>query len=148
MPAAARRLSIQGMEWLNGDYVLTDSQERMDFDAICRLLEGTYWAGDRSREANARAFRHSLCFGLLHSGRQVGFARAVTDEATFAYLCDVIVATEHRGRGLGKWMIQTMLDHPRMQTTTQALRTQDAHGLYTRFGFEPADYLRRSSKPR
>lgn len=136
------------MEWLNGDYLLSDSQERMDFDAICCLLEGTYWAGDRPREVNEWAFRHSVCFGLFHAGRQVGFARAVTDEATFAYLCDVIVAPNHRGQGLGKWMIQTMLEHPQLQTTTQALRTLDAQGLYTRFGFEPTEYLRRSTMPR
>jgi hypothetical protein len=119
------------MEWLNGDYVLTDSQARMDFDATCRLLEGTYWAGERPREVNARAFQHSVCLSLWHAGRQIGFARAVTDEATFLYLCDGIVPPEHRGLGLGKWMIQTLVEHPRLQTLTQALRTQDAHGPYT-----------------
>jgi GNAT superfamily N-acetyltransferase len=135
------------MDWHNGEYVLTDEKNRLDLDAVCGLLRDTYWAADRSREVNERAFAHSVCFSLFHHGRQVGFARAVTDEATFTYLCDVIVAPEHRRRGLGQWMIRTMLAHPQLQTLTHALRTQDAHGLYARFGFAPAEYLRKSSRP-
>jgi GNAT superfamily N-acetyltransferase len=135
------------MEWLNGNYVLTDEKERMDLDAICRLLADTNWAGSRPRERTERAFRHSVCFGLFHQGAQVGFARAVTDQATFTYLCDVVIAAEHRGLGLGKWMMRTLLEHPQLQTSTYALRTQDAHGLYEQFGFQPAAYLRKSSNP-
>jgi GNAT superfamily N-acetyltransferase len=77
----------------------------------------------------------------------VGFARAVTDQATFTYLCDVIIEPAHRGRGLGKWIVQTLLDHPTCQTTTRCLRTLDAHGLYEQFGFERTEYLRRSASP-
>lgn len=135
------------MEWSNGEYVLTDELARMDLDAICRLLADTYWAGDRPRERTERACQHSVCFGLFHRGRQIGFARAVSDQATFTYLGDIVIAVEHRGRGLGTWMLRTMLDHPQLQTTTCALRTRDAHELYAQFGFKPAEYLRKSTNP-
>jgi GNAT superfamily N-acetyltransferase len=135
------------MEWANGDYVLTDDQARMDFEAICQLLAATYWAAHRSREVNARAMEHSLCLGLFHQGCQVGFARAVTDQATFTYICDVVLAPAHRGRGLGRWMMHTLLAHPQLQTLTYALRTKDAQGFYAAFGFRPAEYLRRSVNP-
>ena len=135
------------MEWINGEYVLTDENRRMDMDAICRLLAGTYWAGHRPRARTERACQHSVCFGLFHQGRQVGFARAVSDQATFTYLCDLVIAAEHRRRGLGKWMLRTLLEHPQLQTTTYALRTRDAQGLYAPFGFKPAEYLRKSANP-
>jgi GNAT superfamily N-acetyltransferase len=135
------------VEWIHGEYVLTDEKPRMDMDAICRLLADTYWAGDRARARTERAFQHSVCFGLFHQGTQVGFARAVSDQATFTYICDVVIAAEHRGRGLGKWMLRTLLDHPQLQTSTYALRTQGAQELYAPFGFEPAEYLRKSANP-
>lgn len=135
------------MEWTQGEYVLTDDQTRLDFEAVCRLLADTYWAAQRSRELNARAFAHSVCFSLLWRGRQVGFARAVSDWATFCWICDVVIAPEHRGRGLGRWMLERMLEHPALQTLTQALRTRDAHRFYEALGFRPVEYLRRSVNP-
>ena len=132
------------MNWRRDDYVLTDDKSQLDLDAVCAWLRATYWAANRPREVIAKSIEHSACFGLFHGGKQVGFARAVTDYSTFAYLCDVIVAPEHRGRGLGKWMIECVLTHPAMQTSTQCLRTRDAHALYERHGFERTEYLRRS----
>ena len=134
------------MDWSHDEYVLTDDKSRLDLDVICALLNATYWAADRSRESIATSIDHSVCFGLFHANEQVGFARAVTDYSTFTYICDVVMAPEHRGRGLGKWIIDCVLAHPQLQTPTQTLRTRDAHTLYERFGFERTEYLRRSAK--
>jgi GNAT superfamily N-acetyltransferase len=133
------------MTFSRDDYVLTDDPSALDLDVICSLLHSTYWAAERPRDLIRKSIQRSLCFGLLHSGSQVGFARAVTDYATFAYICDVIVAPEHRGCGLGKWIIECMIDHPELKATTQVLRTRDAHTLYERFGFERTEFLRRSA---
>jgi GNAT superfamily N-acetyltransferase len=134
------------MDWQRDEYSLTDDRSRLDLDATCALLHATYWAAGRSRELIEKSIRHSVCLGLFHSGRQVGFVRAVTDYATFSWICDVIVAPEHRGHGLGKWMVERVLAHPELQTTTQVLRTRDAHTLYEQFGFERTEYLRRSQQ--
>ena len=133
------------MKLFRGDYTLTDDKSVLDLAVVRDLLASTYWAADRTAEQVDKSIQHSVCFGLFHGTRQVGFARAVTDCVTFCYLCDVIVAPEHRGRGLGKWMVECLLAHPDLQTTTQCLRTRDAHTLYEQFGFERTEYLRRSA---
>jgi GNAT superfamily N-acetyltransferase len=135
------------MEWTNGDYVMTDDPARLDLDEVCALLATSYWAKNRPREIIEAAVAASVCFSLFHHGRQVGFARAVTDHATFTWVCDVIIHPDHRGRGLGKWMMACFLDHPRLQTISQLLRTEDAHGLYERFGFKRVEAMRRSNQP-
>jgi GNAT superfamily N-acetyltransferase len=132
------------MQWTHEDYILTDDKSRLDLDFACRELQVSYWAANRPRELIAKSIEHSVSFGLFHRGQQAGFARVIGDFATFAYLADVIVAAEHRGRGLGKWMVECILMHPSMQTTTQCLRTRDAHSLYERFGFERTEYMRRT----
>jgi GNAT superfamily N-acetyltransferase len=119
----------------NAEYVLTDETAALDLDAVTRLLQGTYWAANRSREVIEKTLRHSLNFGLFHGSQQVGFARVVTDRATVGYLCDVVIATEHRGNGLGKWMLQTILDHPELNTCRIDLFTKDAQEFYKQFGF-------------
>ena len=131
------------MNWERGGYVLTDDKQRIDLDAVCALLRDTYWADQRPAAAIEKSIQNSLCFVLLQDGKQVGLARAVTDYATFAWICDVIVAPEHRGRGLGKWMMECVIAHPELQNLTQLLRTRDAHTLYERFGFTRAECLRR-----
>jgi len=131
------------MNWQRDDDLLHDDKSRLDLDTVCALLQGTYWASSRSRELIEKSIQRSLCFGLFHASKQIGFARAVTDYATFAWICDVIVAPEHRGRGLGKWMVECVLAHPDLKTTTLVLRTRDAHSLYERFGFERTEYLRK-----
>jgi GNAT superfamily N-acetyltransferase len=132
------------MNWQRDEYILTDNKSRIDLDAVCALLHATYWAGDRSRDRIETSIQHSICFGLFHGNQQVGFTRAVTDYATFAWICDVVVAEEHRGRGLGKWIMECVLAHPDLKTATLVLRTRDAHSLYERFGFERTEYLRLS----
>ena len=135
------------MEWTNGDYTLTDDKSRLDLDAICRLLAETYWAKDRPRGIMEEAIKHSVCLGLFHGSQQVGFSRGVTDHATFTWVCDVVIHPAHRSKGLGKWMVKCLLEHPALQTITHVLHTRDAHGLYERFGFKRGEYLRRSTKP-
>ena len=108
-------------------------------------LTRSYWSTGIPFETVARAARNSLCFGLYEKagGRQVGLTRVVTDHATFAYLCDVYVLEEHRGRGLGKLLIGTAMSHPALTGARRAmLGTRDAHGLYRQFGFQDANGTR------
>ena len=133
------------MHWQRDGYELSDDKSQLDLRVVKVLLDATYWAAGRSPELRAKCVENSVCFGLFHHGQQVGFACAVTDFSTFTYFCDVIIAPEHRGHGLGKWMVETMLAHPDLQTVTQCLRTRDAHPLYERHGFERTEYLRRSA---
>lgn len=134
-------------EWTRDGYVLSDDSAKSDLDSICALLQSTYWADDRSREVIEKSLRHSECLHLLHRGRQVGLIRGVTDHATFTWMCDVIVDPAHRGRGLGKWLVECFLAHPRLQTISQHLCTKDAHRLYEDFGFQRIEAMRRSSRP-
>jgi GNAT superfamily N-acetyltransferase len=131
------------MEWSNGDYLLTDEKNRADVEAVSRLLATTYWAADQPRSVTECTIQHSICFSLFYQQQQVGFARAVTDQATFTWICDVVVHPAHRGKGLGKWMVQCMIAHPKLQTRSQVLATRDAHGLYEPFGFKRVEYLKR-----
>lgn len=123
------------MEWQNGEYTLTDDPARLDIGIVCLLLWNTYWAEGRSREIIEKSIRHSLTFSLLHHDTQVGFGRVVTDYTTVSYLCDVVIAPEHRGKGIGKWMLQRILDHPQLSTTRMDLFTKDAQEFYRQFGF-------------
>ena len=138
------------MEWTKGEFRLTDDRQCVDLRAVLDLLSQSYWAADRSPEMVAESIQHSICFALLHQKHQIGFVRVVTDYATFAWICDVIVHPAHRGQGLGKWMMECLLEHPVLKNISLVLRTKDAHGLYERFGFERTEYLRRpagDSKP-
>ena len=103
-----------------------------------RFSGRSFWAEGIPRELVAKSIANSLCFGLFDGGAQVGFARVVTDRATFAYLCDVYVLESHRGRGLGKWLIEAVMAHPDLQDLRRfQLVTRDAHGLYAPHGFAP-----------
>jgi GNAT superfamily N-acetyltransferase len=119
-------------------YELSTDPARLDVDAIHAYLTRSYWSPGIPIETVKRAARNSLCFGLYEraGGRQVGLTRVVTDHATFAYLCDVYVLEEHRGKGLSKWMMREVMAHPALTGARRAmLGTRDAHGLYARFGF-------------
>jgi len=125
-------------EAARGEYVISTDPARLDAVAIHAYLTRSYWASGRTLEAVTRSLHYSLCFGLYHSGRQVGLARVITDWTTYAYLCDVYVLEEHRGRGLGKWLVESVLAHPELQTVRRwTLITSDAHGLYAGYGFTP-----------
>jgi GNAT superfamily N-acetyltransferase len=117
-------------------FTISTDPARLDLDAICSFLARSYWASDRPRETTQRAVEHSLCFGVHEGEQQIGFARVVTDFATFAWLADVFIAEEYRGRGLGKWLVEVVLSHPELQSVPRwFLATRDAHELYGRFGF-------------
>ncbi len=121
-------------------FLISTDPTRLDFDAIERLLRTSYWAPERSRDAIAHSLQNSLCFGLYETrtGRQIGLTRVVTDYATFAWLCDVILEDEYRGKGLGTWLMETALADPRVRDVGRwILATRDAHHLYQRFGFTP-----------
>lgn len=119
------------------DYEISTDPTRIDLDVVHRFLsEEAYWAKGRSREVVERSIEHSLCFGAYLDGEQAGFARVVTDRATFAWLADVFVLPEHRGRGLGKRLVQAALGHPELDGVYRwFLGTADAHDLYRRYGF-------------
>ncbi|MCJ7432575.1 MAG: GNAT family N-acetyltransferase [Anaerolineales bacterium] len=117
-------------------FTLSADPARLDIDAIADMLSRAYWAKGRTPEIIARYLKHSLAFGLYDGARQIGLARIITDYTTFAYLCDVIIHEEYRGRGLGKWLIETIHSHPDLQGLRRwALITSDAHGLYQQFGW-------------
>lgn len=120
-------------------FVVSTDPDRLDLDRICAFLADAYWSRNRTRATIVRSIAHSLCFGLYDDqGRQVGFARVTTDFATVAYLGDVFVAPEVRGQGLGIWLVEAILAHPELRGLRRwLLATQDAHGLYARFGFVP-----------
>jgi len=120
------------------EFLISTDPQRLNLDAICDMLSRAYWANGRSRELIARYLRYSLVFGVYDGVRQVGLARIVSDYSTFAWLCDVFIHEEYRGRGLGKWLMESILAHPDLQGLRRiVLATQDAHGLYAQYGFTP-----------
>jgi GNAT superfamily N-acetyltransferase len=131
------RVLAQHAEYQRGDFVLTTDPGRFDRTAIHAFLTRSYWAEGIPREVVERAIEGSLSFGLFEGERQIGFARAVTDGATFAYLADVYVLESHRGRGLGRWLVECVMAHPDLQGLRRfMLVTRDAHEIYRPFGFE------------
>ena len=118
--------------------VVSTDPARLDLDVIHGFLKTAYWCENLPREVIERAIRNSLCFGVYDDGRQVGFARVITDRATYAYLADVFVLETHRGRGLSQRLMQAIVAHPDLQGLRRwSLLTRDAHGLYAQFGFQP-----------
>lgn len=123
------------------DYEISTDKTRLDLDVIHPFLsQESYWAGNIPRPLVERSIEHSLCFGVYFQNSQVGFARVVSDFTTFAYLADVFILPEHRGKGLSKRLVQTIVDHPDLQGLRRfVLATRDAHSLYAQFGFAPLD---------
>lgn len=134
------------MEYKRDPFIISDDPSKLDLDAICDFLSRAYWAEKRPREVIEKSIRFSLNFGVYDGDRQVGFARVITDYATFAYLCDVFIHEEYRGHALGKWLMESILAHPNLQGLRRwSLATRDAHGLYKQFGFvelsNPASWM-------
>ncbi len=119
-------------------YKISTELSHMDLKVIHLFIKDSYWAKNIPFKTFAKALKNSLCFGiLLNDGAQVGFARMITDKATFAYLADVYVLDEHRGKGLSKFLMNEILAHPDLQGLRRmVLATRDAHGLYEQFGFK------------
>jgi len=115
---------------------VSDDKSRLDIDLVCAWLKESYWASERPRELVEKSITHSHCFAAFIEGQQVGFARVVTDHATFAWLCDVVVDPTARGQGVGKALVEAVVEHPDYAEIRQVvLATRDAHGLYEQFGF-------------
>ena len=123
--------------WQRDDYEISTDRARLNIDLIQDFLcNQSYWATGRSREVVVRSIDNSLPFGIYRGSEQVGFARIVTDYATFAWVADVFVLTEHRGQGLAKWLMEIIIAHPQLQGFRRwVLSTKDAHDLYKQFGF-------------
>ncbi|HBX69184.1 MAG TPA: GNAT family N-acetyltransferase [Chloroflexi bacterium] len=141
------------MEVQRNEFFISTARDRMDVDFIHDYLcNQSYWAQGRSRDVVEKSIWNSLCFGVFEGEQQVGFARVVTDTVTFAWLCDVFIAPSHQGRGLGKWLIESVVAHPDLGSVKNILLiTRDAHELYRNYGgFEPIsrvnDWLRRSGE--
>ncbi len=121
-----------------GPITVDTDPARLDLAVVHGFLAESYWAKGIPLETVRRSIRNSLCFGLYEAGHQIGFARVVSDRATFAYLADVFVLESHRGRGLGKLLMDAVVAHPDLQGLRRwMLATRDAHGLYAQFGFTP-----------
>jgi GNAT superfamily N-acetyltransferase len=124
--------------WVKGEFEISTDLARIDLGTVHEFLTNSYWARGIPLETVQRSIENSLCFGIYHGDRQIGFARVITDRATFAYLADVFVLPDYRGRGLSKWLMECIIAHPDLQGLRRwMLATQDAHGLYAQYGFSP-----------
>jgi GNAT superfamily N-acetyltransferase len=133
-------------EWKNGELLVSTDPAKLDVGAVHAYLTRSYWAEGIPHKIVERSLRHSLCFGLYDANRQIGLARVISDYATFAYLADVYVLENYRGRGLAKWLMRCVLAHSQLQNLRKfVLVTRDAHELYRPFGFEtpkkPQNYM-------
>ena len=126
----------QIIETHRDQFTISTDPTRLDLDTICDFLKRAYWANTRPRERTERAIKNSLVFGVYDGKQQIGVARVVSDYSIFAYLCDVFIHEGYRTHGLGKWLIQTIMEHPDLiEMRRWVLVTNDAHGLYKQFGF-------------
>ena len=127
---------LEIIETRRDNLTISTDPARLDLDAVTAMLSRSYWAKGRKREMIARYVQHSLVFGIYDGPQQVGLARVISDYTTFAYLCDVFIHEDYRARGIGKWLVETVLAHPDLQGLRRwMLATQDAHGLYKQYGF-------------
>ncbi len=124
------------MEWQQHEFTISTDPQRLDIAFIHGFLSQSYWAKNIPVEVVQRSVNGSLVFGVFRQQQQVGFARVITDKATFAYLADVFIDKTFRGHGLSKWLMQVIMEHPDLQGLRRfMLATRDAHGLYRQFGF-------------
>lgn len=132
------------MEWTKDDFSISTDKDRIDVVYVHNFLRTSYWAENIPLEVVQRSIKGSLCFGVYEGAKQIGFARVITDEATFAYLADVFIDEAYRGRGLSKWLVETILSYPTLQGLRRfMLATRDAHGLYRQFGFKELTFVDR-----
>jgi N-acetylglutamate synthase-like GNAT family acetyltransferase len=118
------------------NYLISTDKSKIDIDYVHRFLSQSYWSPGVPVQVVKKAMKGSLCFGVYHKNKQIGYARIVTDKATFAYLADVFIDENYRGKGLGKWLVETILAHPHLQGLRRILlATKDAHKLYEQCGF-------------
>jgi len=141
----------QILETHRDNFTISTDPSQLDIDIICDFLTRAYWANTRPRERTERALQNSLVFGVYDGDKQIGLARVVSDYSVFAYLCDVFIHEDYRAHGLGKWLIQTVMEHADVKDVRRwVLVTNDAHELYKQFGFtsiEDPEHWMQSFKP-
>ncbi|QYR19141.1 GNAT family N-acetyltransferase [Paenibacillus sp. sptzw28] len=123
------------MEISYKQYVISDDKSRIDVQTVLNFLANSYWASRRPPEKIKKSLQNSICYGVYHNDKMIGFARIVTDGATMYYLCDIFVLEEYRGQGISKKIVDVISNAPEFEWMTGILGTQDAHGLYEQFGF-------------
>ena len=145
MPSVQAASSNRIVERRRGKFLISTDPARLNLDVIHGFLTNCYWAKGVPRDVVERSIEHALCFGVYDgSGAQVGFARVISDFATIAYVGDVFVLDAHRGHGLGKWLMESITQHPALQNLRRwILTTRDAHGLYLQIGFTPVKFPER-----
>jgi N-acetylglutamate synthase-like GNAT family acetyltransferase len=127
---------LEILEACRENLLISTDQARLDIEVIAEMLTRAYWAKGRTHDVIARYLQHSLVFGVYDDGKQIGLARIISDYTTFAWLCDVFILEDYRGRGISKWLMETILAHPDLQGLRRfVLVTRDAHELYAKYGF-------------
>ena len=129
------------MDRTRGNYVISDDKSRLIVPAVMTLLEQSYWAKDHSAGKVQKMIENSLCFGLFENEKLLGFARVVTDKTTFAWITDFIVDEKHRGKDLGTWLMDCLLEHPDLADTSKGLGTQNADEFFIKFGFTYSSHV-------
>lgn len=135
-------------EFRKGIYLISTNKRKLKANTIHDFLTNSYWSKGIKIERVKKAIQGSLCFGVYHNTKQIGFARVITDFTSFGYLADVFIIEKYRGRGLSVWLMKCILNHPELKDVKSwMLATRDAHGLYSKFGFkplkEPQKYMRK-----
>ena len=133
------------MDWQKENFIISDEKEKLNAEYIHDYLSNrSYWAENIPLETVKRSIDGSICFGMYDDGKQIGFARVVTDKATFGYLADVFIDEDFRAQGLSKWLMEIIMAYPELQGLRRwMLGTKDAHSLYEKFGFEPLENPKR-----
>jgi GNAT superfamily N-acetyltransferase len=129
------------MEWHREEFIITDDRSKVQIDVVADLLAKTYWGHKRSREVVENLIPNSLCFSLFRNQEQIGFARVVSDFTVFSWVSDLVIDDKYRGRGLGRWFMECILNHPGIEKTQFVLQTTHAHGLYEKFGFRISEKI-------
>jgi GNAT superfamily N-acetyltransferase len=129
------------VEWARDEFVISDDRSRVQVEVVADLLAKSLWGHRRPREVVEKLIQTSMCFSLFRPREQIGFARVVTDYTVFSWLSDVVIKDRYRGRGLGKWLIECILDHPQISGTQFVLQTTEAAGLYKKFSFQGNEKL-------
>lgn len=137
-------------EFKKDEFIISTDKRKLDFKTIHNFLTNCYWSNGISMKLVRKAARNSICFGVYHGKKQIGYARVITDYVRFGYLADVFIIEEYRGRGLSKRLMKTILNSPQLKDVhAWMLATKDAHGLYEKFGFkkldEPERFMRRKN---
>ena len=129
---------MKSVEYSRGEFTVSTDRSRLDLQLVHDFLGASYWAKDIPRDVFMKSVENSLCFGVYEGPGQIGFARVITDYATFAYLGDVFIIESHRRRGLANFLMECIVQHPQLQGLRRwTLATRDAHQLYAKFGFKP-----------